>query len=178
MALLARLKPYNEKKRHLTRVYMIDGARFFSERGWYEVSDALGEKLKVLHQDYHDDDSPMLFDVCTPEQAEKIDEKESAVVETKASARRPAQAEIRRRVQSLTNAESGDMTSDDVKTPKAEQPMLDPEEGKEQPPMLDPDPEGKELSEDDEDEGRAVAVGRVAPATSGRSSPPKTRVKR
>lgn len=178
MALLARLKPYNEKKRHLTRVYTIEGARFFGERGWYEVSDALAEKLKVLHQDYHDDDSPMLFDVCTPEQAEKIEEKESEVVETKASARRPAQAEIRQRVQRLTNpSESGDMTSDDVKTPKAAEPVNAEPEGKEQ-QMLDPDPEGKELSEDDEDEGRAVAVGRVSPATSGRSTPPKTRVKR
>lgn len=147
MALLARLKPYNERKRHLVRTYMIDGARFFEERGWYEVSDALGERLRPLTQDYHDEDSPKLFDVCTKEEAEALEQRE-AEAEVKASAKRPAQV-VTTRSQSSRRAESGDMTSADVVAPA------------EPTKLLDPDPAGEELA-DDVDDGRLAEVGRVS----------------
>lgn len=162
MALLARLKPYNERKGHLTRTYMIDGARFFVDRGWYQVSEDLGAKLRTLHQDHYDEDSPLLFDVCTPAEAEKLERAEQKQVEEKATPRRPAQVvtrSSRAQVASATASgnESGDLTSADLKSPPA---------------MLDPDPDGKELEEPDADEGRAVEVGRVS---GGRTQPPKPR---
>lgn len=92
MTLLARLKPYNEKRNQLTRTYMIDGARFYVDRGWYEVPDALGEKLRDLHQDHYDPDSPFLFDVGTPEEAQAIEDRETRQAEEalRATARNPA----------------------------------------------------------------------------------------
>lgn len=107
MTLLARLKPYNEKKNQLTRTYMIDGARFYEDRGWYEVDDALGEKLRDLHQDHYDEDSPFLFDVATPEEAERLEQKEAKqqAEQLRATSRNPALlGEGRRRVQAQNAA--------------------------------------------------------------------------
>ena len=196
MSLLARLKPFNERKGHLARTYTIDGNRFFVERGWYEVPDDLGLKLRDLHQDHYNPDSPFLFDVCTPSQAQALDDKENAVVETKASARRPARIERSRSGERLpiNNAgegEGGDTTTGDVARrpqPSGERlPINNAGEGEggdtttgdvaARPAMLDPDPDGKELDEDD-DEGRALEVGRVGGASMGRSTPPKTRIKK
>lgn len=166
MALLARLKPFNERKGHLTRTYMVEGARFFVDRGWYEVTNDFGSKLKLLHQDHYDLDSPLLFDVCTAKEAEELEENERKVVEVKATPRQPAKAltrgetnKLQARVRELTSPESGDLTSADVTTPPA---------------MLDPDPEGKELDDSVAEEGRAVEVGRVAKS----SPPPKQRTRR
>lgn len=172
MALLARLKPYNVKKGHLTRIYMIDGARFYEERGWYEVPDGLGEKLRELHQDHYDEDSPELFDVCTPEQAEALEQREAKAIEVKATAKKAlkiSDSTLRERVRALTTRErspeneSGDLTSAELKPTPA---MIDP---------VDDDDDAKP----DEDEGRAVEVGRVTPpAQAGKSIPPKPRTRR
>lgn len=168
MALLARLKPYNVKKGHLTRIYMIDSARFYEERGWYEVPDDLGEKLRGLHQDHYDEDSPDLFDVCTPEQAEALEARELKAVEVKATAKKALKIPSTRfqdRVRELTTPrdESGDLTSDELKPTPAT--MIDPADDDDDKP--------------DEDEGRAVEVGRVSPAAqAGKSMPPKPRTRR
>jgi hypothetical protein len=123
MTLLARLKPYNERKGHLTRTYMIDGSRFFVDRGWYEVPDALGEKLRDLHQDHHNEDSPFLFDVGTQAEAERLEQRE-VEAETKATARRPATASGGRRavaqpspwpsIPSSNSETQGDITTADI----------------------------------------------------------------
>jgi hypothetical protein len=170
MALLARLKPYNVKKGHLTRIYMIDGARFYEDRGWYEVPDDLGEKLRVLHQDHYDDDSPDLFDVCTADEAEALEARELKAVEVKATAKKAlkiSDSTLRERVRALTSREpdeSGDLTSAELKPAPAA--MIDPAD----------DDDDKAA---DEDEGRAVEVGRVTPpAHAGKSLPPKPRTRR
>lgn len=127
MTLLARLKPFSERKGYLTRIYSIDGYRFYAERGWYEVSDALGEKLKELHQQHYDEESPYLFDVATEEDATKIDEKESeAVAAAKATARAPQKLRNRAtQVWPVNNAggidglpETGDLTTLDINAGK------------------------------------------------------------
>lgn len=146
MPFLVRLKPFNEKKGYLVRVYMIEGIRFHEERGWYEVPDDLAEKLRELHQDHYDEDSPLLFDVCTPKQAEKLDAKAAEVEEVKASARKPAQVARSRSLES-----GGDMSTADIKTPKpaaVEPAAAEPEE--------DADDGG------DPDEGRHAEIGRVS----------------
>lgn len=149
--MLVRLKPFNERKRHLTRTYMFDGARFFVDRGWYDVPDAFAERLRDLRQDYHDLDSPILFDVCTTKQAEALEEAEVAA-EVKATARRPATIVTTRSQAERKPSESGDMTSADVVTPPAPPAMIDPAD---------------EDSDADEDQGRVVEVGRVS-----KSNPP------
>lgn len=100
MTQLARLKPYNERKGYLTRIYSIDSQRFLSEKGWYEVSDTLAEKLKDLHQDHYNEESPLLFDVASEEEAEKIDQKETETeVAARATARSPQKLRTRQSTQ-------------------------------------------------------------------------------
>ena len=105
MTQLARLKPYNERKGHLARVYMIDGARFYEERGWYEVTDDMADQLRELHQDHYNLDSEYLFDVVSPEDAQKIDERETkAQQNARATARQPAEVGGIRRRSPVNNA--------------------------------------------------------------------------
>lgn len=165
MALLARLKPYNIKKGHLTRIYMIDSARFYEERGWYEVPEDLGGKLRELHQDHYDLDSPFLFDVCTEAEAEALEQREAKVIEIKSTPKRPSTIQERvARINSRDSGESGDLTSAELNAPP--------------PKMIDP-ADDDEDEKTDEDEGRAVEVGRVIPpAQSGKSLPPKPRTRR
>lgn len=179
MSLLARLKPYNERKGHLTRTYMIDGSRFFVDRGWYEVPDALGEKLRELHQDHHNEDSPYLFDVGTQAEAEKIEQKE-VEAETKATARRPATVTGARRVAppspwpsipSSNSETQGDITTADIAAkPTGSTAVTPPVEESAHPDLLDPAPEGEDLEADD---GRIREVGRVGFDESSKS--PKER---
>lgn len=156
MSLLVRLKPYNERKGHLVRVYMIGGWRFLEERGWYEVPEALVEQLQLreLHQAHYNEDSPALFDVCTPEQAERLEEKERAREEReKATARKPTP------IESAKASSSRDLsTADLTPTPK----------------MIDPDPDGEELDEASDD-GRIASVGKV---TAEEGAGPKPRRKK
>jgi hypothetical protein len=162
--MLVRLKPFNERKRHLTRTYMFDGVRFFVDRGWYDVADAFADRLRDLRQDYHDPDSPLLFDVCTPKQAEALEQAEVAA-EVKATARRPATVvttrsqEERKQQQS---SESGDMTSADVTSPSPAPAMIDPAD---------------EDVDAEEEQGRVVEVGRVSKSSPPSSGPKERRKK-
>jgi len=145
MAMLVRLKPINERKGFNVRTYMVEGARFYVDRGWYEVDDSLAERLSTLHQNYDDPDSPPLFDVMTRDAAEALEQSEiDREANARASASRPATAQGSRRVSTPGRARSnregeGDLTSADVT-------------GRRQ--LLDPDPDGDELINEN-DEGRA-----------------------
>lgn len=85
MTQLARLKPY-DGKRHVLRSYTVFGIKFVGERGWYKVDDDVASYLETVRQVESDPDSNAAFDVCTEEEARKIDAAEKA----KAS-RRPAE---------------------------------------------------------------------------------------
>ena len=137
MTMLVRLKPYNERKGHKTRVYMIGGERFVQSRNWYEVPDDFAAKLKDLHQDHYDEDSADLFDVVTQEEADKIDAKEAeALVNAKATARQPQKLRNRARVPQVTNnAGSIDSVSGDLTSAELNAPTLDAE------PEAEPDAE-------------------------------------
>jgi hypothetical protein len=159
MPYLARLKPLNERKGYKVRVYMFEGARFMVERGWYEVPDDLAVKLRLLHQEHYDLDSPMLFDVCTPEEAERLEESERRVAHTeRATVSRPAS--VQRATTTTTESSGGDLTSADLKQPAT---------------MIDPADEDDEV----EDEGRVTEVGKVTrPSAAPHHSGPKTRTKK
>ena len=167
---LARLKPYNEKRGHVVRIYMIAGLRFDVDRGWYEVDDALAEELSKLTQNYDDPESPELFDVVTKEKAEQMEQAEADAEErAKATARRPASPSAGRPSRSSrTSDERGDLSSSDVATATTEPPA-----------MLDPDPDGEELAESAPESERVVEVGRVStrPGGAGGSASSRTRTR-
>jgi hypothetical protein len=85
MAMLARIKPYNPKRGHLVRRYMVKGIRFDVNRGWYKVDEALADYLKTVTQNPNDPDTPPVFDVLTEAAARELEEAEEA-------ARKPAPA--------------------------------------------------------------------------------------
>lgn len=63
------------------RVYLHgpSGKRFEEKRGWYRVDAKLAEYLADVLQIEGDTDSPKAFDICTPAEAAKIDEREKKI---------------------------------------------------------------------------------------------------
>ncbi len=96
--MLVRVRPYNAKRGQTMRTHsrMHDGARatFQEGRGWYDVSHALAEELRQVRCSDMDPDSALAFDVCTPREARRVDEREEAALEqeTRAPAQRPRSA--------------------------------------------------------------------------------------
>lgn len=96
--MLARVRPFNAKRGQTMRSHsrMHDGARatFQEGRGWYEVTHALAEELRQVRCSDMDPESNLAFDVCTPKEARRIDEREEAALEqeTRAPAKRPRSA--------------------------------------------------------------------------------------
>lgn len=143
---LVRLKPVNEKterKGYKVRIYSIFGLRFLEERGWYEVSEDIAAQLAELHQEHYDLDSPDLFDVCTPEEAAAIDEKEAeAEAIARSTARKPSQPIRTRTASSGSGGGTGDMSTADIAPDRA---------------ALNPPDE----DDDDDGGGRIAGLGRV-----------------
>lgn len=75
--MLVRLKPFNKKLGHVIRRYMIGRMRFDVHRGWYSVPADVAERLRGIRQIQGDADSPAAFDVCTQDEARKIDAREA-----------------------------------------------------------------------------------------------------
>lgn len=88
MTTLARLKPF-DGKRFVRRSYTSFGIKFIGDRGWYKVDNDVAEYLKTVTQRAEDPDSAPAFDVCSPEEARAIDERERV----KANRRDAEQAE-------------------------------------------------------------------------------------
>lgn len=159
--LLVRLKPLNERKGHNLKVYMVEGARFNVERGWYRVPADFGERLRDVHQDHYDEESPFAFDVCTEEQARKLEEKERReLMNERATVSQPSTVQrVSPRKHDVVRG-GGDMTTADLN------PVDDDE-----PAMIDGADEDDE--DVDEDDGRLTEVGKVA--SSGGRRPTTTR---
>jgi hypothetical protein len=86
--LLVRLKPYDKRRRHVMRVYVHgpSSKKFEERKGWYKVDSELAEYLAEIPQIEGDEDAPRAFDVATPAEAAKIDERERKVRERRALA--------------------------------------------------------------------------------------------
>lgn len=89
MAMLVRVKPFDLKKGHLIRRYTAFSTRFDEKRGWYRVSEDVAQYLSTVHQVSGDEDSPLVFDVCTEEQAREIEAAERRRAEERAQAGAP-----------------------------------------------------------------------------------------
>jgi hypothetical protein len=76
--LLVRLRPYNPRKGLVLRKYTHaeTGARFEEAMGWYKVPAAVAQKLRAVHQQPRDADTPLAFDVCTVVEAKEMDKAE------------------------------------------------------------------------------------------------------
>ena len=70
-----RLKPHDPRRGHVLRryTYQPTDTRFEGIRGWYCVDKELGEQLRDVRQIATDPHSPRAFDVCTAEEAQRID---------------------------------------------------------------------------------------------------------
>ena len=89
MAKLVRLKPHDPKKGHVIRRYTAFAIRFEEARGWYKVADEVAAYLSTVHQRPGDEDSPLAFDVCSEEEAQRIEAAEKKKAEERARAAEP-----------------------------------------------------------------------------------------
>jgi hypothetical protein len=112
MAKLIRLKPLDAKKGHVIRRYTAFSTTFEEHKGWYRVSDHVAAYLATVHQVPNDEDTPLAFDVCTQEDAKRIDAAEKKRAEERARAAEPNVAAPR----DLT-AVGGDLTTADLREP-------------------------------------------------------------
>jgi hypothetical protein len=72
--MLVRLKPHDPKKGLLLKQYTYQGIRFQAGRGWYQVNRKVAAYLKDVHSIPGDEDTPLAFEVCTPDEARAMDE--------------------------------------------------------------------------------------------------------
>lgn len=76
--LLVRIKPYNKRNRCVLRSYTYSGTKFDEAKGWYTVDVDLAEHLREIPQVESDPTSPPAFDVCTYEEAIRLDDYEES----------------------------------------------------------------------------------------------------
>jgi hypothetical protein len=112
MAKLVRLKPLDKKKGHIIQRYTAFSTQFEERRGWYRVSDEIAAYLSTVHQVPNDEDSPLAFDVCTEEEAKRIEVAEKKKAEERAHAAEPNVASPRE-----IGAVGGDLTTADLRDP-------------------------------------------------------------
>jgi hypothetical protein len=136
---LVRIKPYDPRRKRVTRRYHVRGVLFREENGWYKVDDEFAEFLSKQSHDSADPEAPTIFDVCEPDEAEAIDFKEQ-------------QRNVR-------------ATAANAEVVTAKEAVAKPKEFEVKPAMIDPDPEGLEVENDDEAEN----VGRVSASSATRS---------
>lgn len=92
MAMLARLKPFNPRKGLVMRSFSASGVRITHERGWHEVDDSTAAYLKTVHSTPENDESPLAFDVCTPAEAQALEDMQRIAAEVRAAPTNPVRA--------------------------------------------------------------------------------------
>jgi hypothetical protein len=178
---LVRIKPFDPKKGQLVKRFTVAGMNYREEQGWYPCRDEkIANALKSMHPE-GDESRPLIFDVCTVEEARELERRESrrarserrssedvgeeeGILTTRDVPTRSSKGKGRDvdRLEQLRRGEEEGPTSALAKMDQARRaaPENQPE-GQQQkpPPMLDPDPEGADLPSED---GRNTAVGRVS----------------
>jgi hypothetical protein len=114
MAKLVRLKPHDPKKGHVIRRYTAFSIRFEEARGWYKVADEVAAYLGTVHQVPGDEDSPLAFDVCTEDEAQRIEAAEKKKAEERARAAEPNVAQPYD-----VSVRGGDLTTADLPASRA-----------------------------------------------------------
>lgn len=231
--LYARLKPYDPDKGHVLKRFTLltksGPVRFLEARGWLKVTPKLGARLEKVRQHRRKLDSALAFDVCTLEEAKKIQARErnrrggrrtveDAETEddstlttenvpdqegrrskrrksgggflsneedfTPAKERRAkARQEEEEDEEEVEEAPELDETDDEEELDDVQDkaPLEDPEEqagdGEAKRPKLaaDPDPDGNDLKETDEDEGRVEDLGKLDEPGGEKTQPQRRR---
>ena len=91
--MFVRIRPFNRRRGQTMRSYTYKGHRMREGMGWYLVPSDVARYLKTVRCSDLDSLSPEAFDVCTLEEAKRIDEAESETrspQQAKASAPRRA----------------------------------------------------------------------------------------
>lgn len=86
---LVRLKPYNPRRGHTKRTYVYKNQTFLADAGWYRVLADDAEFLRNVRQNHRDPDSDDAFDVCTDEEAIRLEKREKEKEIQRASATNP-----------------------------------------------------------------------------------------
>ena len=89
---LARLKPRNPRKGLVMGSHTYQGMRFTVEAGWHEVDESTADYLRTVHSNVENDESPLAFDVCTPKEAQELEDRQRLAAEQRASAANPVRA--------------------------------------------------------------------------------------
>ena len=84
--LLVRLKPYDPRRGYLLRRFTYRGIKFQCDRGWYRVAPDVAGYLATVRQNGASEFSPLAFDVCAPEEAKALDEREQESATTRTAA--------------------------------------------------------------------------------------------
>jgi len=114
-----RVKPYNPKRGYRTKTYSVFGYRFQEGKGWYKINKTViwGEGanrktidiaayLRGIHNNAEDEQTPLVFDVCTEAEATAITASEKKKAEKAAEPSDP--------IVDLTDG-GGDLSSRDVR---------------------------------------------------------------
>lgn len=112
-----RVKPYNPKRGYKQKTYSVFGYRFQEGKGWYKVNKTVtwgdgvhrktidvAEYLRKIHNSSEDEQSPLVFDVCTEAEATAITAVEKKRAEKAAEPSDP-----------IVDLTGGDLTSRDVR---------------------------------------------------------------
>lgn len=159
-----RIKPFNPRKGYARRRHSERGALFDVEKGWYKIKDRdFAEHLRTVQQSDTDEDSPLVFDVCTEAEARALEQAEKKKADRADVDSANAPRGTRRGVNDVTRA--------DVVRPRSS--VAVPEE-KEPAPMLDPDPEGAEA--DGDEAPTASPVGKLS--ADDKPAAPRTRTRK
>jgi hypothetical protein len=111
MAKLIRLKPFDAKRGHLIQRFTAFSTTFEERKGWYRVADEVADYLATVNQVPNDDDTPLAFDVCTEEEAKRLEAAEKKKAEERARAAEPNVATPR------VVTGGGDLTTADLREP-------------------------------------------------------------
>jgi len=72
-----RLKSHLPRAGHVLRQFAFRGVIFKAGAGWAKVAENVAEHLRTVRQQERDPYSPLAFDVCTEEEARRLDDKEA-----------------------------------------------------------------------------------------------------
>jgi len=147
---LVRLKPYNPKRGCVIRRYTVYGFRFEETRGWYEVSGTVAAYLETIHQIPTDENSPKAFDVCSPKEAQVVENAERKATDEKARASEPNLAASPR-----VMSGSGDLTTADLRHEPEPEPEPETKPEKSEPKLEKTSPDPKPRSSKKKSGGRS-----------------------
>ena len=87
--LLVRLKAFDPRQRHTLRRFTYRGIVFAEERGWCRVEADVAAYLRGVRQAPDDPHAPAAFDVCSEEEARRLDAAEDAEARRRVAAGDP-----------------------------------------------------------------------------------------